>query len=172
MFKLMITGHRPHKLPGGYDLQSKENQLLKEKIKRIVLKTKSKYPDLIIISGMALGVDMMFAEIAIELEIPLHAYIPCPEQSSRWNEKDKKRHEYLLSKADKINISGKIYSPSIMQKRNMDMINNSNGAIAVWNGDTSGGTYNALKEIRKSNLPHVIINPITLSVTNKGEKDA
>ena len=87
----MITGHRPHKLPGGYDLSSKDNKELYDQIKKIVLKTKEIHPDLILISGMALGVDTIFAKI----EIPVHAYIPCLNQSSRWNIQAQQEYNYM-----------------------------------------------------------------------------
>ena len=58
--------------------------------------------------------------------------------------KSQQIYEEILSKADKVTlVSDKEYEPSVMQKRNEFMVDNSDLVVAVWNG-TSGGTANCL----------------------------
>lgn len=75
--KICVTGHRPNKL-WGYDITNKEWTALKEEFKRLLVARKCSEA----ISGMALGVDTVFALAVLELKaeghnIKLHCAIPC-----------------------------------------------------------------------------------------------
>jgi hypothetical protein len=43
--------------------------------------------------------------------------------------------------------------------RNDAMIRRASGAVAVWDGRTSGGTYSAVQKIQKAGMPLVVIDP-------------
>ena len=68
--KIAITGHRPNKLGNDYDLTSELIQKIKAKLGNILNFHKVNAitfdRDLILITGMALGIDTLFAQIAIE----------------------------------------------------------------------------------------------------------
>jgi len=145
MIKVAITGHRPNKLGNDYDLTSN----LMMRIKGEILDTLwmiDKDWDLKLITGMALGIDTLFAKIAIELNIPFIAAIPCLRHDSKWI--DKSRYEYgqiLMNKLCTVHlVSNCEYNSSVMQKRNKWMVDNCDYLIAVWDG-TPGGTANCVK---------------------------
>ena len=80
--KIMITGHRPSKL-GGYGtnpIRTKINNWMHTTL----TECKKKWPNIEVISGMALGVDQWWAHQARLLQIPFHAYVPFKGQEGRW----------------------------------------------------------------------------------------
>ena len=156
--KLMITGHRPAKL-GGYG-NNPIRQTVCEWMQFTLFKCKNKWPDVEIISGMALGVDQWWAEQAYRLNIPVNAYLPFANQDIRWPEASRKHWKSLLSKAKTITIvSEGNYSPAKMQIRNEAMVDNADYCLAVWNGEPSGGTWNCIRYIRDKEKPLYILNP-------------
>lgn len=143
--KIAITGHRPNKLGNDYNLTSPLLMSIKETIMDVLISECENLKELTLISGMALGIDTLFANIAIENNIPFIASIPCQGQASVWSSETREKWNELLSKACQVvNVSGKIlYEPYMMQKRNEWMVNNCDILIAVWDG-TSGGTKNCI----------------------------
>ncbi len=80
---ICVTGHRPDKLY-GYDLTDPRWQDLKNIFKEKLIEMKCTNA----ISGMALGVDTIFALAVLELKkeghpIQLHCALPCPEQCKK-----------------------------------------------------------------------------------------
>lgn len=59
------------------------------------------------ISGMALGVDMDFAETVIQfrehydLDVKLECTVPCPNQTLKWSPAETARYKAILNKTDK-----------------------------------------------------------------------
>ena len=85
---ICVTGHRPDKLY-GYDLTDPRWKNLKNIFKEKLIEMKCTNA----ISGMALGVDTIFALAVLELKkeghpIQLHCALPCPEQCKKWNHVD------------------------------------------------------------------------------------
>jgi uncharacterized phage-like protein YoqJ len=152
----MITGHRPQKLPCRYDETHPFYSALYDKLLDIVqdarIYAEDKGDTLTLMSGMALGVDTMFAEIAVVLDIPFIAAVPCTNQDSRWNKQSQTKYRDLLSKAQKVVTISIVYDNSCMQKRNEYMVDNSDYAIAVWDG-SSGGTKNCIDYLKKKQKP-------------------
>lgn len=154
--KITITGHRPNKLGNDYDLTSDLIKKIDSKLQKLIDELK---PDTLI-SGMALGIDTLWAEISIRNNIPLLAAIPCQNQDKMWVKKSKDRYNNILSNhlTTSVYVSDKPYDYSCMQKRNEYMVNNSDIVIAVWDG-TTGGTANCVKYTKKVNKQIIIINP-------------
>lgn len=153
--KIAITGHRPHRLNKEYDGTGPMSLWIKKKINDIL----DIYGPTMLISGMALGVDMLFAEIAIERKLPLIAAIPCKGQEKIWPKKSQDRYNKILSYdgCSKVYVS-ESYSAYAMQKRNEYMIDNCAILLAVWDG-TTGGTCNAVQYAKKVNKETIRINP-------------
>lgn len=140
------TGHRPKGFPFKYGIDKQKHnnylQMLEEKIEFAI----TFYGITNFISGMALGVDLDFAEIVLKLQdkypITLECAIPCPNQTVKWNSKDAYRYCKILQRADKVClISSERYSPKCMLKRNRYMVDKSDLVIAVFNGIEKGGTW-------------------------------
>lgn len=152
--KIAITGHRPNKLGNDYDLKSPLLKAIRAKIITTVIEeyvhsADAEYKNgkiITFITGMALGIDTLFAKIAIEENIPFIAAIPCTGQEKMWPQKTKDLYKYLINHplCTKYYVFQQPYNYSCMQKRNEWIVNNCDLLIAVWDG-SSGGTANCVK---------------------------
>ena len=144
-----------------YDENRKECIEFKNNLKLIIEEyIKNGYTEFI--SGMALGVDTLCAEIVLELkdkypDIKLECAIPCLNQSEKWSDNQKKRYIEILSKSDKVNYISKCnYTKNCMNDRNKYLVDNADALIAVWNGKPSG-TFNTIKMAKAINIPIKIL---------------
>lgn len=158
-----VTGHRPNKLGYDYPLKSPLCIAIKNRLQQEIDKLK---PD-VMISGMALGVDTIWAKLAIQNYIPLVAAVPFTQQDTSWPMQSRHYYTYLLSMAEHVvNVTGKSdYRPQYMQQRNEWMVDHCNHLVAVWDG-SPGGTGNCVKYAKKKLDPRQIsiINPLYLTV--------
>ncbi|MCK9199039.1 MAG: SLOG family protein [Bacilli bacterium] len=160
--KIAVTGHRPNKL-WGYNYDQPNYKKLKDIFKRILKENNCTEA----ITGMALGVDQVFAQAVIELKdegmnISLTCAIPCFNQSSIWPNSSKEIYNSILDRADNIIIiTESNYTKSCMQKRNEWMVDRCDLLIGVWNG-SSGGTSNCIQYSIIKNKTKYIIDPSTL----------
>lgn len=166
MLKNMIvcfTGHRSQKLPWRFNEDDARYLKMKEKTKQeieIAIKNGKKH----FISGMAIGFDMIAAEIVLELKkhysfISLECAIPCKDQEKLWPIKQQERYRKILSLADKITyVSDQPYFDGCMQKRNKYMIDNSTMLIALFNGKP-GGTKQTVDYAKEKGLKILTIIP-------------
>lgn len=157
--RIAITGHRPNKLDSDYNLVGPLTKAIITELATIVVKLKP----IIMISGMALGVDTMWAALAVNSNTPLIAALPFRGQESKWSNTSKIMYYTILGKAQSIYLCDEEryeimsyfnnyipipYSIEVvkhwMQKRNEWMVNNCDLLIAVWNG-SNGGTANCVK---------------------------
>lgn len=156
---ISVTGHRPNKL-FGYDMKNPNYTAMKNYFKEILVNKKCTKA----VTGMALGVDQVYAEAVTELKkdgykIELIAAIPCQNHPSKWPKQSQEYYADLLKQADKITlVSDCPYAPYLMQIRNEYMVNISNEVIAIWDG-TSGGTGNCVKYAKSINRPITIVDP-------------
>ena len=156
---ICVTGHRPNKLY-GYDLNDRRWQKLKSQFKEILKKKRCDEA----ISGMALGVDTIFALAVLELkdegyDIKLHCAIPCKNQSYKWAKESVDLYHFILSKADVVKlVSDEEYKPYLMQRRNEYMVQRSDCIIAVWDGSKSG-TGNCVRYAEEQGREIVRIEP-------------
>jgi uncharacterized phage-like protein YoqJ len=159
-----FTGHRPHKL-FGYSSKSTGNLRIISSIKNEIIRHIEMGVNTFI-SGMALGIDMWSAQEVLKLKeiyphIKLICAIPCIEQYKVWKE-DSAIEEYhkIIEQADEvIYVSDKPYTDKCMHDRDKWMVDRSKYLIAVYNGDTNGGTYITYKYARKKNKIITRINP-------------
>lgn len=160
--KIAITGHRPNKLGNDYNLTSPLIQGIKARIITILGNEVAMNPTdstLTLITGMALGIDTLFAQIAISLNLPFIAAIPCIGQESKWPQRSKDVYNQLLSQAREIvRVTTDEYTPTCMQKRNEWMVNECDILIAVWDG-TGGGTANCVQYAEFVGKPIIRIKP-------------
>lgn len=158
--KIAITGHRPNKLGNDYDLTSPLVLAIKAKLQEILTHDYLYYYDVRLISGMALGINTLFAQIAVAQGYPFIAAISCIQQHAKWTQKSKEIYLDLINHTmcDKHYVSTEPYNNSCMQKRNIYMVDNCDILIAVWDG-TSGGTVNCVAYARQVGKQIIIINP-------------
>ena len=157
--KIAITGHRPDKLGNDYDLKSPLIDRIHLSILEI-LESIDKDLNILPITGMALGIDTLYALIAIELNLPFIAAVPCLNQESKWIEKSRKVYRDIINNSlcTVHCVTDGECTRSCMQKRNEWMVNECNELIAVWDG-TSGGTSNCVKYAESRSKKIHRINP-------------
>lgn len=140
-----FSGHRPKSLPWGFDEQDDRCVKMKGKLKEEIIKAiKSGYDTFL--CGMALGFDMIVAEMILDLKendafkhIKLIGALPCKNQERLWKESEKIRYHNLLAKLDGIRcIYDNYVGAKCMLERNKFMVNNSSLLIALFNGTSEG----------------------------------
>lgn len=157
--KICVTGHRPNKLY-GYNLSHPNYIKMKDEFKNLLLQNNCDEA----ITGMALGVDTVFALAVLELKIEgynikLHCAIPCRDHSCKWNKESVDLYNNILKKADYVKLVSDVpYYPWVMQKRNEYMVDLAEKVIAVWDG-SCGGTHNCIKYAEKKNKEIIRLNP-------------
>lgn len=159
--KIAITGHRPNKLGNDYDLKSPLIQEIKREIKDVIyMQHTHGFNDVTGISGMALGIDTLYALICIEMNIPFIAAIPCRGQESMWPNKSKILYYQLCgNKLCTIHhVSEESYTAQCMQKRNEWMVDNCDELTAVWD-KSPGGTANCVRYALSKGITPIYINP-------------
>ena len=133
--RLAITGHRPKRLQG------KE----KEVESWILNKIDELNPD-ICISGMAEGVDQIFAYSALQKNKKLWCIYPYLKKKNFYT-------IYLEEKADRILYTQKEYSKDCYFIRDKYLVDNCDILLAVWDGKPNGGTYWTIKYANSINKP-------------------
>ena len=100
-----FTGHRPQSLPYGYNEQDPQCIKLRMVIWNLMNKLIKENLVTHFISGMALGIDQMCAEMVIALrdknpEVTLECAIPCEEQAVKWTEPQRDRYFWIAERCD------------------------------------------------------------------------
>ena len=156
-----FTGHRPEKLPGGYDERDPRCLSLKARLDRAVEEAWEKGMRHFI-CGMAQGADFYFCEAALALRarrpgVTVEAALPCEEQAARWPEADRERYFRLVEQCDYETMVQRHYDRGCMLRRNRYMVDRSAMLIAVYDG-TLGGTMYTLQYAMKRKLEIVILD--------------
>lgn len=157
-----FTGHRPQKLPWGFNEKNERYFRMRENTKqKIENAIKDGYK--IFLCGMAIGFDMCVAEIIIDLKekysnIKIYGIIPCKNQESKWSEEYKTRYRELLGKLDGIHCLSDNYYDGCMQERNKFMIDNSSKCITLFDGK-NGGTKSTIEYAKSKEVDIEIIEP-------------
>ncbi len=156
--RVAITGHRPSKLGNDYTGTSPLMIKLTTQLLELMLGIKPTQ----LITGMALGVDQLWARLAIQNNIPFIAAVPCWGQYDPWTLQQKHRYADLISHplCHMHIVTPGPYTHKCMQIRNEWMVDRCDKLIAVWDG-TPGGTANCYNyAITKLHKDHIIrINP-------------
>jgi len=148
------TGHRPAKLGGEWLMNGPVSKGIRQAIRCYLL---TDCPDAVI-SGMAIGFDMMWAEEALSLKIPVTAALPFVGQEIRWRPEQIARYRWILANplVTPIVCAPGEYSVHKMLNRDQWMIDNTprpdGKLLACWDG-SSGGTRNTVIYARRKNMP-------------------
>lgn len=158
-----FTGHRPQSIPYLWDEGSELSLRLKDELRNMIIDLIDNHGVSHFISGMALGVDMIAAEIVLELKkkypnITLECAIPCETQARKWTEKYRDRYFSIIEMSDKETLLQTHYTADCMHKRNKYMVDNSDYVIAVWNGSSSG-TGKTVLYAKENNKQIIQIKP-------------
>lgn len=158
---LCFTGHRPQKLPWRENEDDERCEIVKKTLReKIIEAIKNGY--VYFISGLALGFDIISAEMVLELKkdyphIKLIGAIPCKDQYKVWKPYQIKRYNEVLSKCDSVRCLYDMYNDKCMLERNDYMLNNSSLVIALYDG-RGGGTGYTIKKAKGKGLKVEIID--------------
>lgn len=133
MAKVMITGHRPERLNGR---ELKVTEWLDSQICEL--------QPTIAISGMAAGVDQIYAELALKQRIPLVAALP---YKKRWDSYHPVVQDMLM-KAKEVVYACEKYDKHGYFIRDCLMVDAADIVLAVWDSNEWGGTWNTIKYAR------------------------
>lgn len=161
---IAFTGHRPHKL-WGYDIHQRKYRDLFRSLYSAVMTEWQMKGDLLLVSGMALGVDQVAAMLGIwmrdqrHLSVRVEAAIPCLNQECKWPQSSREQYQSILTGCDiRTVIHNGTYNYRCMQQRNEYMVDKADVLIAVWDG-SSGGTGNCVRYAKQKGVKIVKINP-------------
>ena len=140
--RIAVTGHRPKRLKG----QQKE-------VKKWLSEQLDKYECTEAISGMAQGADQIFAQAAVEKNIPL---ICCyPYRKNFFHQEEQK----ILNKAKNIKFISEVYTGNrAYWFRDKYMVDNCDLLLAVWDGIKAGGTWLTINYAQKIGKPVIFYN--------------
>lgn len=157
---MAITGHRPQSLDNDYTYGSELWRGLRAAYEELFIGFKVDR----LLTGCALGVDTVAAEVAAANGIPYTACIPFDGQQNKWPRAAKQRYERLLSRADDmIIVSPGGYAAWKLHKRNEFMVDNSSILLATWNGKPKGGTYACVQYGMKKHGSILRLDPFSLN---------
>lgn len=163
-----FTGHCPQKLPFGLNEEDARCTALKEELRKQTINLIENENVTHFISGMALGTDLMAAEIVLDLKvsypgITLESAIPCETQAVKWTVSQRERYYDIAAQCDKETMLQSHYTPDCMDKRNRYMVDHADFILAVWNGKPSG-TGRTVTYARGKNRTVIVIDPVSLAV--------
>ena len=133
------TGHRPKYCPCLYDPNHEWLLKLKNNIKKELIDNKVTC----VISGMALGWDTWLAQVALEMNIPVWAYIPFKGQEKKWPEISKKEYERIVKNAKYVKYFADAYiGKDLFLRRDKGMVDDADMIFSLLNPEVnSGGTF-------------------------------
>lgn len=161
-----FTGHRPQKLPFGFNEADAScialKSLLHARIEDLIGQGYAHF-----LSGGAMATDTWAAEAVLDLQkkypwIVLEMVSPFDGQTDHWNAEYKARHDRLFEEADIVTIISHEYTKSCMFRRNRYLVENADLLLAVYDGQP-GGTAMTIQYATELGLEIQCIRPGRLS---------
>ena len=149
----MVTGHRPQ------GLNQAQRIYIKAVLPAIVEELAKDYRVDTLLSGMAQGVDLIWAGIARQSSLQLEAYIPFPDQTKGWDTEWVNYREGLMDYASFIHQASNYYATWAFHKRNDMMLDDCDVVVAVWDPRRrGGGTASVVRKARERGKPLVVVD--------------
>jgi uncharacterized phage-like protein YoqJ len=153
------TGHRPHKLGGEWNMDGPISARITKAISLHLAKIQMACilsgPEtrLRVISGGALGFDILLARAAVMLQIPVTLAIPHEGQDAKWNDEGKRIYAKMLAHplvTPKIICPGPIKSyAAACIVRDHWMVDNAHQGVCLWDREAvDSGTGYTVKYAR------------------------
>jgi len=139
--RIAVTGHR--------DIDKRTVEAAKWWVDRIA----RKYPNATIITGGALGTDMLVATLAIKAGLNSKVYLPFEfdTHTSRWNATSKAQLRWVLDRSEVVVVGASEYSVRLYYRRNERMVLNADLVLAFWDGREDGGTAGCIRYAQYKN---------------------
>lgn len=147
------TGHRPKYCPCKYKVNHPWLTSLKKRLANYLIEMGFGDTNRIIRAGGAIGWDTWLAQVALELDLELHLYLPFPDQGKTWPSDSLKEYERVKGEADKIVYTSERYHPKVFFERDLAMITGADKVVALLDPAVdSGGTFYTVGEANKMNI--------------------
>lgn len=148
LVSVAFTGHRL--IPF-----EKQNEL-KKRLRDIIIK-QYKQGMMNYFCGMAIGFDLLAAEIVLSLKescpaLNLVAVVPFRGQAEKWNTLNQARYRAVLAKADEVIVLSENYYKGCLLRRNDFMLSHVCRLISYFDGEPKGGTYYTCKKAADRHL--------------------
>ena len=146
------TGHRPKYCPCKYKNNHPWLIALKTNLKDYLYKTALIEEDynIIVRAGGAIGWDTWLAQVALELDLTLHLYLPFKDQGKEWPSDSRKEYERIKGEADKIIYTSENYHLKAFFDRDLAMITGADKVVSLLDPKVnSGGTFYTVGEAKK-----------------------
>ncbi len=176
MLTCAVTGHRPTRFKWKYNESNNGCKRLKKRMRDQFVLLYEKGVRQFWVGG-ALGVDMWAGEILLRLkeqqeygEIELMIALPFEGHDAGWDERSKKRLEFLIRHSGKTIVVGEKGQPPEVnyRRRNEYMVDQADCLLAVYDNGHSirSGTGMTARYAQKKGLPVFFIHPDTGKATD------
>lgn len=129
----------------GHRLSGQYHGLTKKELRRFARVALRRHKPDVVIAGGALGWDQALAWAALDLDLPLRLVLPFRGMESRWEPDMRAEFKRMVALAKDVEYLGEDFDPDLYQARNVRMVDQAKGVLALWDGRKSGGTFNCLK---------------------------
>lgn len=159
-----FTGHRPNRYPWLDDSADLRTLALRQALwERIQQSYEQGYTRFL--SGMAQGVDLICAQLVLQLQVEAPAVrlipvLPYPDQSKRWAAEQCQVYWRILHACqDELVIISPHYSRNCFQQRNRYLVDHASKIIGVYDGAPHGGTHQTLEYAKRKGLEMELLMP-------------
>lgn len=144
MFKVGITGHRPERIKNK---RKEVENWLDSQIKNL----KSCYGNIVLLDGMAEGVDQLAAVIGLKNGAEVNCYFPYKRKLSDVD-------EYIVENAAGVSYECEKFQKDCYFRRDRRIVDDCDLLLVVWDGKENGGTYYTYSYAKKNNK-NILIFP-------------
>jgi len=150
--RVAVTGHRPPEL-GGYD-DNPVAARVRQKLAEVVAAKRQLHPDLVVVTGLGLGAELLAAEAALDVDVPFVAVLPYPDPDGVWPAAARQRFRHVVDQAAATIVvqqkqpATKQLAGAALRRRDQWIARHAHEAIVVWDGDDPviGRTVRALQD--------------------------
>ena len=138
-FRLVVAGHRPPEL-GGYDANPVADRV-KSELAALLAAERQLHPDVVVLTGLGLGVEQLAAEAAAAAGVPYVAVLAYPEQEAPWPAEAQRRYAGLLAGAEgrillqRRRPENRQQAGAALRRRDAWLARHADEAVVVWDGD-------------------------------------
>ncbi|MCU1353707.1 MAG: Ribonuclease [Acidimicrobiales bacterium] len=136
---LAVFGHQPPEL-GGWDANPVADDV-RRRLQEILAAKQQVEPDLVVLTGLRLGAELLGAEAAIRADVPYVAVLPYPEPDKRWPPAARARFADLVGRARSV-VTLERKQPAdgaaaakALARRDAWLARAADEAVLVWDGE-------------------------------------
>lgn len=129
--KVCFLGHSPKDYGGWHETPLQT--AIKAAIAAQINACREADSKLIILTSLALGPEMWAGQLAYDLKIPYHLYIPFKDPHSKWPERTAKKYSFLKKFAkNRVTISDGEYDAKFLLQKEQKLIEDADEIYSFW----------------------------------------